>query len=147
VLLEQPRTAEPLVSVAVEARTPADAVRLATALVTLAEQDPSLSVRVDAETGQTLLAGLGELHREVAVTKIRRDAGLEVTMGRPQVAHRETVVRGVTGFRYRHAKQDGGAGQFADIVLDVRPGEGFTSTVTGGRVPAEFVRAVEAGCR
>ena len=147
VLLEQPRTAEPLVSVAVEARTRADAGRLATSPAALVEQDPSLSVRVDAETGQTLLSGLGELHLEVAVTKLRLDAGLEVTVGRPRVAHRETIARGVTGFRYRHAKQDGGAGQFADIVLDVRPGEGFTSTVTGGRVPAEFVRAVEAGCR
>ncbi|WP_433380467.1 elongation factor G [Actinoplanes sp. CA-142083] len=147
VLLEQPRTAEPLVSVAVEAHTPADGQRLGPALAALVDQDPSLSVRVDPETGQTLLAGLGELHLEVAVTKLRRDAGLAVTVGRPRVAHRETVVRGVTGFRYRHAKQDGGAGQFADIVLDVRPGEGFSSTVTGGRVPAEFVRAVEAGCR
>ena len=147
VLLERPRTAEPLVSVAVEARTRADAQRLPAALAALVEEDPSLSVRVDTETGQTLLAGQGELHLEVAVTKLRRDAGLEVTVGRPQVAHRETVVAGVTGFRYRHVKQDGGAGQFADIVLDVRPGSGFASTVTGGRVPAEFVRAVEAGCR
>jgi elongation factor G len=147
VLLERPRVAEPLLSVAVEARTRAEAQRLATALATLTDQDPSLSVRVDAETGQTLLAGLGELHLEVALVKLSRDHGLEVTAGRPQVAHRETISRGVTGFRYRHAKQDGGAGQFADIVLDVRPGEGFSSTVTGGRVPAEYIRAVEAGCR
>lgn len=147
VLLEQPRSAEPLVSVAVEARTRAEAQRLATALAALTDQDPSLSVRVDAETGQTLLAGLGELHLEVALVKLSRDHALEVTAGRPQVAHRETISRGVTGFRYRHAKQDGGAGQFADIVLDVRPGEGFSSTVTGGRVPVEYIRAVEAGCR
>ena len=149
VLLEQPRATDPLVSVAVEARTRADAQRLPGALAALTEQDPSLSVRVDAETGQTLLSGLGELHLEVAVEKIRRDAGLPVTVGRPQVAYRETVTRGVTGMRYRHVKQDGGAGQFADVVLDVAPGEGFTftSAVTGGRIPAEFIRAVEAGCR
>jgi elongation factor G len=86
----------------------------------------------------------------VAVERLRRDSGLRLTVGRPQVAYRETVVRGVAGIRYRHVKQDGGAGQFADITLDVSPAEGgfrFTSAVTGGRVPAEFVRAVEAGCR
>ncbi|MEV4636948.1 elongation factor G [Actinoplanes sp. NPDC049548] len=151
VLLEAPRTADPLVSVAVEARRCADAGRLATVLAGLVEEDPSLAVRTDAETGQTLLSGLGELHLEVAVEKVRRATGLAVTVGRPQVAYRETVVRGVTGVLYRHVKQDGGAGQFAHVVLDVEPLEGtefaFTSTVTGGRVPREYVRAVEAGCR
>ncbi|MBV9821157.1 MAG: elongation factor G, partial [Actinobacteria bacterium] len=151
VLLEAPRTADPLVSVAVEARRSADAGRLATVLAGLVEEDPSLAVRTDAETGQTLLSGLGELHLEVAVEKVRRATGLAVTVGRPQVAYRETVVRGVTGLLYRHVKQDGGAGQFAHVVLDVEPMEGtafaFTSTVTGGRVPREYVRAVEAGCR
>jgi elongation factor G len=150
VLLEAPRTAVPLVSVAVEARTRADGQRLPAALAGLVEQDPSLSVRTDPESGQTLLSGLGELHLEVAVTRLR-EAGLAVTTGRPQVAHRETVVRGVTGVLYRHVKQDGGAGQFAHVTLDVAPEEGtgftFASAVTGGRVPAEYVRAVEAGCR
>ncbi|TQF01764.1 elongation factor G [Kitasatospora acidiphila] len=151
-VLEPPSTAEPVVSVAVEARRGTDTDRLATALARLAEEDPSLKVRTDPETGQTLLSGMGELHLEVAVEKIRRDLGLEVGVGRPQVAYRETVVRGVSGSVYRHVKQDGGAGQFAHLVLDVASSEEvegfeFASTVTGGRVPQEYVRAVEAGCR
>ncbi|MGW9436608.1 elongation factor G [Streptomyces sp. NPDC055607] len=152
VVLEPPTTADPVVSVAVEARRSTDAGRLATALARLSEEDPSLVVRSDPETGQTVLSGLGELHLEVAVEKLRRDRGLEVTVGRPQVAYRETVAKGVTGLLYRHVKQDGGAGQFAHVVIDLEPLEGdeefvFTSTVTGGRVPQEYVRAVEAGCR
>ncbi|MEU4221917.1 elongation factor G [Actinoplanes sp. NPDC026623] len=151
VLLEAPRTAEPVVSVAVEARTRADAQRLPPALSALVGEDPSLAVRTDPETGQILLSGLGELHLEVAVTKLRRTTGVQVTVGRPQVAYRESVTRGVTGILYRHVKQDGGPGQFAHVVLDVTPADGtgfaFASTVTGGRVPAEYVRAVEAGCR
>ncbi|MFI1659455.1 elongation factor G [Streptomyces sp. NPDC020472] len=152
VVLEPPTTADPVVSVAVEARRGTDTGRLATALARMTEEDPSLVVRSDPETGQTVLSGLGELHLEVAVEKLRRDRGLEVTVGRPQVAYRETVTKGVTGLLYRHVKQDGGAGQFAHVVIDVEPAEdgeefAFRSTVTGGRVPQEYVRAVEAGCR
>ncbi|MGA5304856.1 elongation factor G [Nucisporomicrobium flavum] len=151
VLLEAPATAEPLVSVAVEARRSADAPKLPAVLAALVDEDPSLAVRTDRETGQTLLSGLGELHLEVAVEKMRQASGLAVTVGRPQIAYRETVVRGVTGMLYRHVKQDGGAGQFAHVVLDVEPLPGtgfeFTPAVTGGRVPREYVRAVEAGCR
>ncbi len=154
-LLEPPVVAEPVVSVAVEARRGTDTGRLATALARLVEEDPSLVVRTDADTGQTVLSGMGELHLEVAVEKIRRDGGPEVTVGRPRVAHRETVVDGVSGFVFRHVKQDGGAGQFAHVVLDVEPLDGeagttgfeFRSAVVGGRVPQEYVRAVEAGCR
>ncbi|MFE6331706.1 elongation factor G [Streptomyces sp. NPDC057798] len=154
-VLEPPGTADPVVSVAVEARLGQDTERLASALARLAEEDPSLVVRTDQETGQTLLSGLGELHLEVAVEKLCRDRGLEVSVGRPQVSYRETVVRGVRGLVYRHVKQDGGAGQFAHVVLDVEPldaqdgevGFAFRSTVVGGRVPREFARAVEAGCR
>ncbi|MEU0651695.1 elongation factor G [Streptomyces albogriseolus] len=151
--LEPPGTAEPVVSVAVEALRGTDTGRLASALARLAEEDPSLVVRSDAETGQTVLSGMGELHLEVAVERIRRDHGLGVAVGRPRVSHRETVARGVSGFVYRHVKQDGGAGQFAHVVLDVEPlddperGFEFRSAVVGGRVPQEYVRAVEAGCR
>ncbi|WP_280358208.1 hypothetical protein [Nocardia otitidiscaviarum] len=156
VLLEPPTVADPVVSVAVEPKVNADAERLRLALTRLADEDSSLVVRTDAETGQTLLSGLGELHLEVAVEKIRRDRGIGVTVGRPQVAYRETVLRGVSGMAYRHVKQDGGSGQWAHIVFDVEPldaadpgaeGMEFHSTVVGGRVPAEFVRAVAAGCR
>ncbi|HEY9374197.1 elongation factor G [Streptomyces sp.] len=152
-LFEPPTSAAPVVSVAVEARRSLDTDRLASALARLVEEDPSLVVRTDPETGQTVLSGLGELHLEVATEKIRRAHGLDVAVGRPQVAYRETVVRGVSGFVYRHVKQDGGAGQFAHVVLDVEPLDGpdgtfaFGSAVTGGRVPQEYVRAVEAGCR
>ncbi|MFB7083745.1 elongation factor G [Streptomyces sp. NPDC056308] len=159
-VLEPPSVADPVVSVAVEARRNIDTDRLVSALARLVEEDPSLAVRTDPETGQTVLSGMGELHLEVAVEKIRRAHGLDVGVGRPQVAHRETVVRGVSGLVYRHVKQDGGAGQFAHVVLDVEPWEAtgddggggttdfvFRSTVVGGRVPQEFVRAVEAGCR
>ncbi|MFM9592217.1 elongation factor G [Streptomyces scabiei] len=156
-LLEPPSVADPVVSVAVEARRSTDTDRLATALARLAEEDPSLVVRTDPETGQTLLSGMGELHLEVAVEKVRRSQGLDIAVGRPRVACRETVVRGVSGLVFRHVKQDGGAGQFAHVVLDVAPLEAegdraatgfvFRSTVVGGRVPQEYVRAVEAGCR
>ncbi|MEE1832018.1 elongation factor G [Streptomyces sp. SP17KL33] len=156
-LLEPPSVADPVVSVAVEARRSTDTDRLATALARLAEEDPSLVVRTDPETGQTLLSGMGELHLEVAVEKVRQSQGLDVAVGRPRVAYRETIVQGVAGLVYRHVKQDGGAGQFAHVVLDVAPleaeGDGaatgfvFRSAVVGGRVPQEYVRAVEAGCR
>ncbi|MBF9069695.1 elongation factor G [Streptacidiphilus fuscans] len=151
-VLEPPSVAVPVVTVAVEPRRSADAGRLATALARLVEEDPSLSVRTDPETGQTVLSGMGELHLEVAVEKVRRERELDVVVGRPQVAFRETVTRPVGALTYRHAKQDGGSGQFAQVVLDVEPAEqgeefAFRSTVVGGRVPQEFVRAVEAGCR
>jgi elongation factor G len=150
-VLEPPGTAEPVVHVAVEARRSTDTDRLAAALARLADEDPSLVVRTDPETGQTLLSGMGELHLEVAAERIRREHGVEIGVGRPGVAYRETVGTGVSGFGYRHVKQDGGAGQFAHVVLDVEPlvGDGFVfaSAVVGGRVPQEYVRAVEAGCR
>ncbi|MGE7437862.1 elongation factor G [Kitasatospora sp. NPDC001175] len=160
-VLEPPMAADPVVSAAVEARRSTDSDRLAAALARLVEEDPSLAVRTDPETGQTVLSGMGELHLEVAVEKIRRAHGLEVNVGRPQVAYRETVARGVSGSVFRHVKQEGGAGQFAHVVLDVEPleagpdgvGDGgperfaFRSTVVGGRVPKEYVQAVEAGCR
>ncbi|WP_033325960.1 elongation factor G [Streptomyces yerevanensis] len=163
-LLEPPTAADPVVSVAVEASRSTDTNRLASALTRLVEEDPSLVVRTDPETGQTVLSGMGELHLEVAVEKIRRAHGLAVGVGRPRVAYRETLVRGVSGLVYRHVKQDGGAGQFAHVVLDVGPleaasgaagsdgaggatGFAFRSAVVGGRVPKEYVRAVEAGCR
>jgi elongation factor G len=153
-VLEPSAVADPMVTVAVEARRAADTEQLASALARLADEDPSLVVRTDPETGQTVLSGLGELHLEVAVEKIRQACGLEVIVGRPEVAYRETIVRGVSGLVYRHVKQDGGAGQFAHIILDVEPAgaedeEGFVfrSAVVGGRVPREYIQAVAAGCR
>ncbi|GAA3715086.1 elongation factor G [Nonomuraea antimicrobica] len=149
-LLEPPGVTEPVVSVAVEPRGSGDGDRLAARLARLTEEDPSLAVRTDAETGQIVLSGMGELHLEVAAEKLRLEHRLEVNVGRPRVAFRETVTRGVWGLLYRHVKQDGGPGQFAHVVIDVEPldeGFAFASTVTGARVPREYVRAVEAGCR
>ncbi|WP_405657353.1 elongation factor G [Streptomyces sp. NBC_00079] len=150
IVLEPPGATEPVVSVAVEARTSTDADKLASALARLTDEDPSLVVRTDPETGQTVLSGMGELHLEIAAEKVRRAHGVEVNVGRPRVSYRETVGRGVSGLVFRHVKQDGGAGQFAHVVLDVEPledGFEFRSAVVGGRVPQEYVRAVEAGCR
>ncbi len=149
-VLEPPRLTDPVVSVAVEARRRTDTDRLVVALSRLVQEDPSLSIRTDPETGQTLLSGQGELHLEVAVERLRSNHAVQVHVGRPQVAYRETVVEGVAGVAHRHVKQDGGAGQFAHIVLDVEPSDVdfvFRDTVVGGRVPKPFIRAVEAGCR
>ncbi|GAA3454522.1 elongation factor G [Dactylosporangium matsuzakiense] len=151
VVLEPPSRAVPVVSVAIEAKRRVDSGRLATALARLVEEDPSLVVRTDPETGQTLLSGLGELHLEVAVEKMRLAGnGLEIAVGRPQVAYRETLVRGVTGLYHRLVKQDGGSGLYAHVSIDVTPSTEdfeFESTVVGGHVSKEYVRAVEAGCR
>jgi elongation factor G len=151
-VLEPPSVADPVVTVAVEARKSSDTERLVLALARLVEEDPSLVVRNDPQTGQTVLSGMGELHLEVAVEKIRRSRGLDVAVGRPRVTYRETVLRGVSGLVYRHVKQEGGAGQFAHVVLTVSPLDStedfsFESSVVGGRVPREYIRAVEAGCR
>ncbi|MEU6058825.1 elongation factor G [Streptomyces sp. NPDC047097] len=156
-VLEPPTAAAPVVSVAVEARSRADTERLASALARLVEEDPSLAVRTDPETGQTVLSGMGELHLEVAVERIRREHGLALNSGRPQVSYREAPAGAVRGFVYRHVKQDGEAGQFAQIVIDVEVLDDagsaggadlvFGSAVVGGGVPREYVRAVEAGCR
>ncbi|MER7009607.1 elongation factor G [Dactylosporangium sp. NPDC000555] len=151
-VLEPPSTATPVVSVAVEASSRADTGRLAVALARLVEEDPSLVVRTDAETGQTLLRGMGELHLEVAVEKMRQTGnGLRISVGRPQVAYRETLVRGVRGLLFRYVKQEGGSGLYAHVTIDVSPVDGeelvFESTVVGGHVSKEYVRAVEAGCR
>lgn len=149
-LLEPAVSADPVVSVAVETRSSADNARLTEALAHLVDEDPSLRFGTDQETGQTVLSGQGELHLEVSVEKARTLHRIELTMGRPRVSYRETVATGVTGFVYRHVKQDGGQGQFAHVVLDTEPLESgfeFRSAVTGGRVPQEFVRAVEQGCR
>ncbi|GGM85459.1 elongation factor G 2 [Lentzea pudingi] len=149
-LLEPAVSADPVVSVAVETRSSADNARLTEALAHLVDEDPSLRFGTDHETGQTVLSGQGELHLEVSVEKARTLHRIELTMGRPRVSYRESVHTGVTGFVYRHVKQDGGQGQFAHVVIDTEPLESgfeFRSAVTGGRVPQEFVRAVEQGCR
>lgn len=149
--LEEISVPEPVIDVAVEPRTRADVPGLAKALQTLVREDPSLRLRHDAESGQTILSGMGELQLEVSIEKLRARHGVEVQVGRPQVAYRETITRAVE-VHHLHRKQTGGPGQFAEVRLRFEPlarGEGmhFESRVVGGAIPREFIPAVEQGVR
>jgi elongation factor G len=151
VLLEEISVPEPVIDVAIEPRTQADQQGLSKALQSLAKEDPSLRVRHDAESGQTILSGMGELQLEVSLEKLRTKHGVEVSVGRPQVAYRETITRTVE-VSHVHKKQTGGPGQFAALTLRLAPlarGVGilFDSRVVGGAIPREFIPAVEAGIR
>ncbi|WP_140625706.1 elongation factor G [Methylibium rhizosphaerae] len=149
--LEEISVPEPVIDVAVEPRTRADVPGLAKALQTLVREDPSLRLRHDAESGQTVLSGMGELQLEVSIEKLRARHGVEVQVGRPQVAYRETITQAVE-VHHLHRKQTGGPGQFAEVRLRFEPlarGEGvhFESRVVGGAIPREFIPAVEQGVR
>ena len=149
--LEEISVPEPVIDVAVEPRTRTDAHGLAKALQSLLREDPSLRMRQDAESGQTILSDMGELQLEVSIEKLRSRHGVEVQVGRPQVAYRETITRPAE-VHHVHKKQTGGPGQFAEVRLRFEPlarGEGirFASEVVGGAIPREFVPAVEQGIR
>lgn len=149
--LEEISVPEPVIDVAIEPRTRDDANGLSKALQSLLREDPSLRMRQDAETGQTILSGMGELQLEVSIEKLRARFGVEVQVGRPQVAYRETITRAVE-VHHVHKKQSGGPGQFAEVRLRFEPlprGEGlrFDSQVVGGAIPREFIPAVEQGIR
>ncbi len=149
--LEEISIPEPVIEVAIEPRTREDVAPLSKALQSMLREDPSLRMRHDAETGQTLLSGMGELQLEVAVEKLRAQHGVEVQVGRPQVAYRETLAE-VVEVHHIHKKQTGGPGQFAEVRLRFEPlarGEGvrFESRIVGGAIPREFIPAVEAGIR
>ncbi|WP_059411985.1 elongation factor G [Cupriavidus basilensis] len=151
VVLESIDAPEPVIDVAIEPRTHADQAGLSRGLQALVQEDPSLRLRQDPESGQTLLSGMGELQLEVTLEKLRARFNVEVTVGRPQVAYRETLTRAAEA-RYLHRKQSGGPGQYAEVLLRVEPlprGEGirFESRIAGGAVPREYVPAVEAGIR
>jgi elongation factor G len=150
-VLESITVPEAVIDVALEPRRQADAAALAKGLGVLVREDPSLRLRQDADSGQTLLSGMGELQLEVAVEKLRSRFGVDVAVGRPQVAYRETL-SAAAELRHVHRKQSGGPGQFAELTLRIAPlprGEGFkfASTVVGGAIPREFIPAVEAGIR
>ena len=150
-VLEQIVAPEPVIDIAVEPRTQADQQNLLKGLQALAEEDPSLRLRQDAESGQTLLSGMGELQLEVTLEKLRTRYKVEVQVGKPQVAYRETL-GAEARVRHVHKKQSGGPGQFAEVALHVEPlerGAGivFENRITGGAVPREFIPAVEAGVR
>ncbi|TAL13406.1 MAG: elongation factor G [Aquabacterium sp.] len=150
-VLEQISVPDPVIDVAIEPKTQADQQSLSKALQALVREDPSLHVRQDAESGQTLLSGMGELQLEVALENLRSKHRVEVSTGRPQVAYRETITRAAE-VRHLHKKQSGGPGQYAEVRLQVAPlarGEGvrFVDRTVGGAVPREFIPAVEAGVK
>ncbi|MDR7333754.1 elongation factor G [Roseateles asaccharophilus] len=150
-VLESIAVPEAVIDVAIEARQHADTAALAKGLGVLVREDPSLRLRQDADSGQTLLSGMGELQLEVAVEKLRSRFGVDVAVGRPQVAYRETITAAAE-VRHVHKKQSGGPGQFAELTLRIAPlprGEGFRfqNGVVGGAIPREFIPAVEAGIR
>ena len=149
--LEQISIPAPVIDVAVEPKTRADVQAFAKALQALLKEDPSLAVRQDAESGQTILSGMGELQLEVTLEKLRSRHGVDVGVGRPQVAYRETISRSIE-VHHVHRKQTGGPGQFAELSLRFEPlarGEGirFDSRIVGGAIPREFIPAVEQGVR
>jgi elongation factor G len=153
VILESMTFPAPVINVAIEPRTKADQDKLGTAIQRLAEEDPTFQVRTDEETGQTIISGMGELHLEVLVERMRREFRVEANIGRPQVAYRETIRRKVEKVEYTHKKQTGGSGQFGRVVINLEPtgGDGggyeFENKVTGGRVPREYIPSVDAGCQ
>lgn len=151
VVLEQISVPEPVIHVAIEPKASADQQGLSKALQSLLREDPSLRLQHDAESGQTILSGMGELQLEVSIEKLRARHGVNVSVGRPQVAYRETISRSVE-VHHVHKKQTGGPGQFAEVRLLLEPlprGEGirFENRIVGGAVPREFIPAVEAGIR
>jgi elongation factor G len=153
VILESMTFPAPVINVAIEPRTKGDQDKLGTAIQRLAEEDPTFQVRTDEETGQTIIAGMGELHLEVLVDRMRREFKVEANIGRPQVAYRETVTKKVEKVEYTHKKQTGGAGQYAKVVINLEPtgGDGggyeFENKITGGRVPREYIPSVDTGCQ
>jgi elongation factor G len=149
VILERMEFPEPVIEVAVEPKTKADQEKMSTALQRLAAEDPSFRVSVDAESGQTVIKGMGELHLEIIVDRMRREFKVEANVGAPQVAYRETISR-KSDVDYTHKKQSGGSGQFARIKLTFEPqeagaGYSFVSAVVGGAVPKEYVPGVAKG--
>ncbi len=155
IILESMTFPAPVIQVAIEPKTKSDQEKLGTAIQRLAEEDPTFQVKLDEETGQTIIAGMGELHLEVLVNRMRSDFKVEANIGKPQVAYRETIRRAVEKYSYTHKKQTGGSGQFAKIIINVEPlpknEEGalyeFDNKVTGGRIPREYIPSVDAGCQ
>ncbi|CAL8970669.1 Elongation factor G [Cellulomonas sp. T2.31MG-18] len=152
VVLESMTFPEPVIDVAIEPKTKADQEKLSTAIQKLAEEDPTFRVRLDDETGQTVIGGMGELHLDILVDRMRREFKVEANVGKPQVAYRETIRRKVDKIEYVHKKQTGGSGQYAKVQLSFEPldtAEGevyeFQNAVTGGRIPREYIPSVDQG--
>ncbi|WP_457745914.1 elongation factor G [Sulfurimonas sp.] len=150
VVLERMDFPEPVISVAVEPKTKADQEKMGIALGKLAAEDPSFRVHTDEETGQTIISGMGELHLEILVDRMKREFKVEAEVGAPQVSYRESIKKEVEQ-EYKYAKQSGGRGQFGHVFLRVKPGEAdsgfvFNNEIKGGSVPREYIPAVEKGC-
>ncbi len=148
--LEQLEFPEPVIHVAVEPKTKVDQEKMGKALMALSEEDPTFQVRTDEDTGQTVISGMGELHLEVIVDRMLREFRVDATVGKPQVAYRETITLAVNKVTYTHKKQTGGAGQFAEVSINLEPlgpggGYEFVDKISGGRVPKEYIPAVDAG--
>ena len=149
VVLEQMDFPEPVIRIAIEPKTKADSDKLGTGLQKLAEEDPTFQVSTDDETGQTIIAGMGELHLEVIVDRLKREFKVEANVGKPQVAYREAI-RSTVDEHYTHKKQSGGRGQFAEVYIEFSPNEGetglvFENAIVGGSIPREFIQPVEKG--
>jgi len=155
VILESMDFPAPVISVAIEPKTKGDQEKLGVAIQRLSEEDPTFHVNTDEETGQTIIAGMGELHLEILVDRMRREFKVEANVGKPQVAYRETLRKPVARHDYTHKKQTGGSGQFAKIQIAIEPlptgqvegGYEFVNKITGGRVPREYIPSVDAGCK
>ncbi|HEX8559692.1 MAG TPA: elongation factor G [Pyrinomonadaceae bacterium] len=150
IVLEAMEFPAPVIRVAVEPKTRADQDKLGTALSRLAQEDPSFNVSTDQETGQTIIAGMGELHLEIIVDRMKREFGVEANVGKPQVAYRETITVPAKGVE-RYKRQTGGRGQYghAELEISPAPGEGFVfeNKITGGAIPREFIKPIEEGVR
>ena len=152
VVLESMTFPKPVISVAIEPKTKGDQEKLGLAIQKLAEEDPTFRVEHDHETGQTVISGMGELHLDILVDRMRREFKVEANVGKPQVAYRETLKRPVDKYDYTHKKQTGGSGQFAKIQIKLEPMDvteevsyEFVNAVTGGRIPREYIPSVDAG--
>lgn len=153
IVLESMNFPAPVIHVAIEPKTKADQQKLGTAIQRLAEEDPSFQVRTEEDTGQTVISGMGELHLEILVDRMKREFKVDANVGKPQVAYRETITRKVEKVEYTHKKQTGGSGQFGRVIIDLEPlgggsdGYEFENKVTGGRIPREYIPSVDAGCQ
>ena len=154
VILESMDFPAPVISVAIEPKTKADQEKLGIAIQRLAEEDPTFHVKSDEETGQTIISGMGELHLEILVDRMRREFKVEANVGKPQVAYRETLRKPVDRYDYTHKKQSGGSGQFAKVQIAIEPlptgseqSYEFVNKITGGRIPKEYIPSVDVGCK
>ncbi|MEV0454426.1 elongation factor G [Catellatospora methionotrophica] len=154
VILESMTFPDPVISVAIEPKTKADQEKLGVAIQKLAEEDPTFRVKLDEETGQTVISGMGELHLEILVDRMKREFNVEANVGKPQVAYRETIRRTVDKLEYTHKKQTGGSGQYASVIIGLSPlpldapaQYEFNNAVTGGRIPKEYIPSIDAGAQ